>query len=196
MSGSGPGGGGRGKCADEQLAEGHRTEARSQWKLVDSRNRQEHHFHIGQRVGKHPKNVWAIWFHLFSSEYSNLDLIHIRQTKDSRTRTRCRALSANTGYLLLRHLLARLKLALLGLSARSFGCDLGQNAGPGLQSALRLTRDHLVRRKARDPAQKKNETASRSPPPAVINYKYKKQTNWPAPICHRGYIARSSMPIP
>jgi len=41
-----------------------------------------------------------------------------------------------------------------------------------------------------------NETASRSPPPAVINYKYKKQTNWPAPICHRGYIARSSLPIP
>lgn len=122
---------------------------RSQWKLVDSRNRQEHHFHIGQRVGKHPKNVWAIWFHLFSSEYSNLDLIHIRKTKDSRTRTCSRALSANTGYLLLRHLLARFKLALFLVLFLfpSFGSDLGRIAGSGLQSALRRTRDHLGRRK-------------------------------------------------
>lgn len=51
----------------------------------------QQYFHICQRVGKHLKNVWAIWFHLFSSEYSNLDLIHIRETKESRTRTRGRA---------------------------------------------------------------------------------------------------------
>lgn len=144
---------------------------RSQWKLVDSRNRQEHHFHIGQRVGKHPKNVWAIWFHLFSSEYSNLDLIHIRKTKDSRTRTCSRALSANTGYLLLRHLLARFKLALFLVLFLfpSFGSDPNRWlwASVGSQTYSRS----LGPEKARDSAVGTIETASRSQLAAINIYK-------------------------